>query len=167
MSVSDNFKYQLSVTIPSGEQYEKGHMLNIRADNPHEFVANLLAVDNEFADVIGRIIASVKAQSAAGEGLGGQVIRHETQQAPAQQPQQGYQQPQQQQAAPAQQQPAQSQQQALPPHVGPAPSCHHGEKSYLRKPYKSGKPGYWEAWGCPAGQEAQDQCALDFIPKGK
>ncbi|WP_326827330.1 hypothetical protein [Streptomyces sp. NBC_01751] len=47
------------------------------------------------------------------------------------------------------------------PH-GPAPSCPHGTKRFLEKPYRN-KPGTWKAWGCPAPQGTPDACGLEFI----
>ena len=72
----------------------------------------------------------------------------------------GYQQQQQQQQ---QQQPAQGVPTSPPPHVGPPPSCSHGVKKFLAKPYKSGKPGYWMGWACPAQRNDPSQHELEFI----
>jgi hypothetical protein len=45
---------------------------------------------------------------------------------------------------------------------GNAPTCPHGTKRFIEKPYKN-KPGTWRAWGCPAPQGTPDACSLEFI----
>ncbi|MEV7589699.1 hypothetical protein AB0O42_05435 [Streptomyces sp. NPDC089922] len=45
---------------------------------------------------------------------------------------------------------------------GHAPTCPHGTKRFLEKPYKN-KPGTWKAWACPAPQGTPDACSLEFI----
>jgi hypothetical protein len=45
---------------------------------------------------------------------------------------------------------------------GNAPTCPHGQKRFLEKPYKN-KPGTWKAWACPAPQGTPDACSLEFI----
>lgn len=45
---------------------------------------------------------------------------------------------------------------------GNAPTCPHGTKRFLEKPYKN-KPGTWKAWACPAPQGTPDACSLEFI----
>ncbi|MBK3601003.1 hypothetical protein JHN62_05465, partial [Streptomyces sp. MBT54] len=45
---------------------------------------------------------------------------------------------------------------------GQAPTCPHGAKRFIEKPYKN-KPGTWRAWGCPAPQGTPDACGLEFI----
>ncbi|MFD6970577.1 hypothetical protein [Streptomyces sp. NPDC059949] len=45
---------------------------------------------------------------------------------------------------------------------GNAPTCPHGTKRFLEKPYKN-KPGNWKAWACPAPQGTPDACSLEFI----
>jgi hypothetical protein len=45
---------------------------------------------------------------------------------------------------------------------GQAPTCPHGTKRFLEKPYKN-KPGMWKAWACPAPQGTPDSCSLEFI----
>ncbi|MEU9975058.1 hypothetical protein [Streptomyces sp. NPDC051014] len=45
---------------------------------------------------------------------------------------------------------------------GAAPTCPHGTKKFIERPYK-GKPGSWKAWACPAPQGTPDQCSLEFI----
>ncbi|MBK3613909.1 hypothetical protein JHN50_04320, partial [Streptomyces sp. MBT98] len=55
---------------------------------------------------------------------------------------------------------AQAPAQATP--YGQAPTCPHGAKRFIEKPYKN-KPGTWRAWGCPAPQGTPDACGLEFI----
>jgi hypothetical protein len=50
---------------------------------------------------------------------------------------------------------------AQTPH-GTPPTCPHGTKRFIEKPYKN-KPGTWKAWGCPAPQGTPDACSLEFI----
>lgn len=45
---------------------------------------------------------------------------------------------------------------------GTPPTCPHGTKRFLEKPYKN-KPGTWRAWACPAPQGTPDACSLEFI----
>jgi hypothetical protein len=45
---------------------------------------------------------------------------------------------------------------------GTPPTCPHGTKRFLEKPYKN-KPGTWKAWACPAPQGTPDACSLEFI----
>ncbi len=47
------------------------------------------------------------------------------------------------------------------PH-GTPPTCPHGTKKFIEKPYRN-KPGTWRAWSCPAPQGTPDQCSLEFI----
>lgn len=198
--MADEFAMQLSINIPSGEQFEKGDMVNIRGNNPGEFQQNLLAFNEHMATEVARVAQEVKAQYLVVRELGGtvqSVDRSQTPQdaagapnsAPPQgyatqppagpqngsqpawdgppqdqgyaqaPPQQQYQQPPQQQAPPANDGvPTQP-----PPHVGAAPQCSHGEKRFLAKPYKNGKPGYWMAWACPAQRGDNTQHDLEFI----
>jgi hypothetical protein len=60
-------------------------------------------------------------------------------------------------------QPASGGPQSAPPDQGNAPSCSHGVKRFIEKPYKSGKPGTWKAWACPAQQGDPTQHELEFI----
>lgn len=203
--MSDNFGIQLSINIPSGEQYEKGDMINIRGANAGEFQQNLEAFSAHMAERAAQVAADVRAQYAVVSRLGGRTVEHsqnapqaapqaqggpDPQQYAQQAPQQGYQQPQgdpwgQPQGnppgwagspqggagyPPQQQYQQQAPQQdsggiptSPPPHVGPAPQCSHGVKKFIAKPYKSGKPGYWMGWACPAPRGDQSQHELEFI----
>lgn len=179
---SEDFQFQLSVSLPPSEQYAKGDMVNIRGRSPQEFLYNLQAIDAHMADILGQVSSSIRAAMSVSRDLGGQTIQHDRQ-APAQTPQnapqsapqqtQAYSPPAQQYApqngaqAPQQQAPAQPQGDGVPtsppPHVGPAPQCSHGTKRFLAKPYRNGKPGYWMAWACPAERGDQSQHDLEFI----
>lgn len=197
--MGDEFGIQLSINIPSGEQYEKGDMVNIRGRDASEFQQNLEAFNSHMAEAAARVAADVRAQYAVVQRLGGHTVQQDAAQ-PAQNgagapngqaqayqgqqqqsaPQNGYQQQGGYQQAPPQnqgydqQQGYQQQQQQAPandggiptsppPHVGPAPSCSHGVKKFLAKPYKSGKPGYWMGWACPAQRNDPTQHDLEFI----
>lgn len=216
--MAEDFGLQLSINIPSGEQYEKGDMVNIRGRDAQEFSQNLTAFSTHMAEQAARVAQDIRAQYAIVAGLGGQTIEQTahnpaqspnqaagqpqgnqagnySQQPPAgpqngyQQPEQGYAQPDQGYAQPPQNRngspqqgygqpqggyqggpPPQQQPPANdgiptspPPGVGPPPHCSHGEKRYLAKPYKGGKPGYWQAWACPAQRGDQTQHELEFI----
>lgn len=205
--MAEDFGIQLSINIPSGEQYEKGDMVNIRGRDANEFQQNLGAFSSHMAEQAARVAQDIRAQYAVVSGLGGRTIeqsQHTPPQAPSQPAQdvggdpwgtpatteptgpqngyqapnggqygnppqqQGYQQPPQQGYAPQgqpQQQPPQDQgiPTSPPPHLGPPPHCSHGEKRFLAKPYKGGKPGYWMAWACPAQRGDQTQHDLEFI----
>lgn len=187
MSDNDSFQYQLSVSLPPSEQFAKGDMVNIRADSAQEFMQNLTAFDVHLTQEAANVVANIRAQWTVIRDAGGQVIEraqnpHSAAQSPAQPtppqdyqqqpqvpqeapqaPQQGYQQ-QPTQPQDYQQQPQQPQQPTgPPPNVGPAPSCSHGVKQYLSRPYKNGKPGFWQAWACPADRGDQTQHPLEFI----
>lgn len=203
----EDFKFQLSVNIPSGEQYEKGDMINIRANDPNEFAAYLQGFQSaNMPSLLAEAAANIRAAYIVSREMGGQVVQHASnaaqspQNAPQgdysgngggysqQQPngaqngfqgQGGYQQQQGQGYGQSQgygqQQPQGGYQQQgqpsgngvptqAPPNVGPAPQCSHGVKNYLAKPYKNGKPGYWQAWACPAQKGDPSQHELEFIP---
>lgn len=206
--MTENFVYQASFNIPSGEEYQKGDMVNIRGNDPTQFFQALDAFNDHMAEKVAQVAASVRAQYLVARDLGGQTIEHSRSQpasAPPAQPQgnqpNGYGNAPQNggngdpfnnapQDAPAwtgaqdqgnpwnpQQQPQQAPQQQQappqqggggipttpPPHVGPPPHCSHGEKRFLAKPYKGGKPGYWMAWACPAQRGDNSQHDLEFI----
>jgi hypothetical protein len=194
--LSDDFKIQHSINIPSGEQFEKGDMVNIRANSPEEFASLMRLFGNpSVVQEIAEASANLKAAYLVVREMGGQVVTH-AQNPPsappaAQQPSQGYP-PQQQHSAPqgqfqspygapqaqqpyggqgqpqgggygGQQQPSGYGQPSAPPDQGQAPTCSHGVKKFIEKPYKSGKPGTWKAWACPAGQGDPTQHELEFI----
>ncbi len=196
--MSDEFQFQLSVSLPPSEQFAKGDMVNIRGNTGPEFLQNLLNFDEQMAALAGKVSADIRAQFAVARDLGGRVIeqsRPQNAQVAPQQPQSapvahppapqqyapqtGYGQeppppppdPQQYggypQQAPQQQYQQQPDPNAVPtqppPHVGPPPGCSHGQKKFIAKAYRNGKPGYWMAWACPAPQGAPDQHELEFI----
>lgn len=86
--MTDSFGLQASFTIPSGEQYEKGDMVNIRGANPQEFHQNLLAFDEQIAQLVANVGNNLRAVAAAAKGLGAQQISHDSAQPPQHQTQQ-------------------------------------------------------------------------------
>jgi hypothetical protein len=96
--------------------------------------------------LIGEAVTSLRAEEMLGAQLGARPVVHPGQfyqggqnggQAPAQAP-------------------------SSPTPYGNAPTCPHGTKRFLEKPYKN-KPGTWKAWACPAPQGTPDACSLEFI----
>lgn len=96
--------------------------------------------------LIGEAVAALRAEEILGAVLGARPVEHPGSYQPAPQ------------SAP--QTPAAAPVQATP--YGQAPSCPHGVKRFIEKPYKN-KPGTWRAWGCPAPQGTPDACGLEFI----
>jgi hypothetical protein len=189
-TLADDFGIQLSINIPSGEQYEKGDMINIRGRNAQEFHANLTEFMQHCSTMAVEAARDVKAHARVAAGLNGTVVQQSQNapQAPPQSPPQsqgndpwaGQPQGQQWQGGTGQQNSPQGgyapQNNSAPqggnsggiptqppPHVGPAPQCSHGTKKFLAKPYKNGKPGYWMAWACPAQRGDQSAHELEFI----
>ncbi|MDT0472808.1 hypothetical protein RM863_11800 [Streptomyces sp. DSM 41014] len=107
--------------------------------------------------LVGEAVSALRAEETLGALLGARPVEHPGQydQAPQNAPQGGYQAPQGGYQAPPSAPPA-----ATP--YGPAPTCPHGTKRFIEKPYKN-KPGTWRAWTCPAPQGTPDQCSLEFI----
>jgi hypothetical protein len=99
--------------------------------------------------LVGNAVTALRAEEALGAALGARPVTHPGQyDNPAQNgPQNGSHGP--------------SAGQASTPY-GPPPSCPHGTKRFLEKPYKN-KPGTWRAWACPAPQGTPDACPLEFI----
>lgn len=96
--------------------------------------------------LVGEAVTALRAEETLGAQLGARPVEHPGNydrggqngaQAPAQ--------------APAGQTP-----------YGTPPTCPHGQKRFLEKPYKN-KPGTWRAWACPAPQGTPDACSLEFI----
>lgn len=140
--MTDNYKVQVSIAIPpSGSDYSKADMVNVRADSVAELVGHLLDIDEDTSRLVSRVASGLRAAAVA----------------PLEAPQ----------AQPQQQQPAGGAPTEPPPWIGPAPQCSHGVKRFLAKPYKSGKPGYWMAWACPANRGDQTQHELEFIQQGR
>ncbi|MEU3618815.1 hypothetical protein ABZ725_41805 [Streptomyces sp. NPDC006872] len=102
--------------------------------------------------LVGEAVTMLRAEEILGAQLGARPVEHPGQYdaAPQGAPQSGYQ-------APA----ASSAGQASTPHGNP-PTCPHGVKRFIEKPYRN-KPGTWRAWSCPAPQGTPDQCSLEFI----
>lgn len=87
--MSDEFKFQLSIGIPSGQQYEKGDMLNLRGNDPAEFNAVLDAFTSEMAQKCADAAAAIKAAYAVVQGTGATVVSEEPAQQQQSQPQGG------------------------------------------------------------------------------
>lgn len=100
--------------------------------------------------LLGGAVTALRAEEALGSILGARPVEHPGNY-DRQPPQGGYQQ------APAAPQGGGN---ATP--YGNAPSCPHGTKKFLEKPYKN-KPGNWKAWACPAPQGDPSACSLEFI----
>jgi len=179
-----DYACQANFSIPhSGSDYSKADLINVQGDSVQEFHQNLTALNQHCIDLIAQTGANLRAVAAAGGTLGAQTIQHDqTPQNAPQGPNTGPVDPwagQPQNAPQNGSQQAQgwgnnaSQQQAPqgngvptspPPHVGPAPQCSHGTKTFLAKPYKNGKPGYWMAWACPADKRTDPTAHdLEFI----
>lgn len=119
--------------------------------------------------LIGEAVTALRAEETLGAILGARPVDHPGQYDPGSQngsqaPQGGYQAPPQggYQAPPqGGYQAPQSAPPAATPYGNP-PTCPHGVKRFIEKPYKN-KPGTWRAWSCPAPQGTPDQCSLEFI----
>ncbi|MGW6535188.1 hypothetical protein ACWGBV_03020 [Streptomyces sp. NPDC055051] len=96
--------------------------------------------------LVGEAVTALRAEEILGAQLGARPVEHPGQY------DRGHQ-------APAGQAPAQA---APATPYGNAPTCPHGTKRFIEKPYKN-KPGTWRAWGCPAPQGTPDACGLEFI----
>lgn len=144
--MTDSFVYQLSVSIPSGQQYEKGDMLNIRGNDPVQFNAALDAFNEELAAKCAGVASAVKiayGYQALGDMGGTRVPDEPAQQQPQQNPwgnqQQNNQPP-----------PQQSQQQGGGNRFGGTPhpegkACSACNKVLEMKKTSSGKT----TWRCP------------------
>lgn len=76
--MAEDFKIQLSVNIPSGEQFEKGDMVNIRANDPGEFANMLQAFQAaNFTTLCAEAAANIKAAYLVARDLGAQTVTHE------------------------------------------------------------------------------------------
>jgi hypothetical protein len=109
--------------------------------------------------LVGEAVTMLRAEEALGSILGARPVEHpgSYEQRPANPapPQGGYAPPPQGgYAAPAAPQ-------GTP--YGQPPTCPHGTKKFLERPYKNGKPGSWRAWACPAPQGDPSACKLEFI----
>lgn len=143
--MTDSFGLQASFTIPSGEQYEKGDMVNIRGANPQEFHANLLAFDEQIAQLVANVGNNLRAVAAAAKGLGGQQISHDS----AQQPNQ----------------PAQYQTQQAPGAPQNAPEWAQngqqgqggGYQQQQAPDHSQGQQGYQSPYGAGQGQQGYQQ----------
>ncbi|MFD9368567.1 hypothetical protein ACFWA6_12780 [Streptomyces sp. NPDC060020] len=97
--------------------------------------------------LVGEAVTHLRAEETLGAILGARPVTHPGQYDSA--PQSGAQAPSSPSAGQA------------TPH-GTPPTCPHGTKRFLEKPYKN-KPGTWKAWACPAPQGTPDACSLEFI----
>jgi hypothetical protein len=125
----------------------------IKADSQTELVDLLSGYSQSgVSALIGEAVSALRAEEILGAQLGARPVEHPGQyDAPPQGAAQGgYQTP---AASPAGQ--------ASTPHGNP-PTCPHGVKRFIEKPYRN-KPGTWRAWSCPAPQGTPDQCSLEFI----
>ncbi|MFE0648517.1 hypothetical protein ACFVZH_08020 [Streptomyces sp. NPDC059534] len=92
--------------------------------------------------LIGEATAALRAEETLGAQLGARPVEHPASYAGS---------------------PAAPQAQAAPATpYGTPPTCPHGTKRFLEKPYRN-KPGNWKAWACPAPQGTPDACSLEFI----
>ncbi|MCB5179541.1 hypothetical protein [Streptomyces antimicrobicus] len=100
--------------------------------------------------LVGEAVTALRAEETLGAQLGARPVTHPGQYDAA--PQNGaHGAPQAPSASPAGQTP-----------YGNPPTCPHGTKRFLEKPYRN-KPGNWKAWACPAPQGTPDACSLEFI----
>lgn len=95
--------------------------------------------------LVGGAVTALRAEEALGAALGARPVTHPGtyDNAPQNTPQGG------------------AAGQASSPY-GTPPTCPHGTKRFLEKPYRN-KPGTWKAWACPAPQGTPDACSLEFI----
>ncbi|MCP9207776.1 hypothetical protein [Streptomyces cucumeris] len=142
MSESEKF----SVTLKSHGGHDATWVV-IKADSQAELVDLLDGYTKTgISALIGEAVSALRAEETLGAQLGARPVEHPGNydrgaQAPAPAPAQ----------APAGQTP-----------YGTPPTCPHGQKRFLEKPYKN-KPGTWRAWACPAPQGTPDACSLEFI----
>jgi hypothetical protein len=123
----------------------------VKADSQTELVDLLSGYSQSgVSALIGEAVTALRAEEILGAQLGARPVEHPGSydrgghngaQAPSQAPSQ----------APAGQTP-----------YGTPPTCPHGTKRFVEKPYRN-KPGTWRAWGCPAPQGTPDACGLEFI----
>lgn len=133
---------KLSVTIKAHGGHDASWVV-VKADSISELSDLLDGITNSgIAALLGGAVQAIRADELLGSVLGARPVEH-----PGSYQSGGGQAPQQ---APA-----------ATPH-GPAPTCPHGTKKFLEKPYKN-KPGTWKAWGCPAPQGDASACSLEFI----
>lgn len=148
--MSETNPEKFTVTLKSHGGHDATWVV-IKADSQSDLVDQLDGFTRSgVSALIGEAVTALRAEETLGALLGARPVEHPGQyDRPAQSaPQGGYQAP---QGAPP----------ATTPH-GNAPTCPHGTKRFIEKPYKN-KPGTWKAWSCPAPQGTPDQCSLEFI----
>ncbi|MFB7185229.1 DUF3824 domain-containing protein [Streptomyces sp. NPDC056230] len=154
-------------TVGTGEKYSvtlKSHgghdatWVVVKANSITELVDLLDGIaQSGVSALIGNALGALRAEELLGSQLGARPVEHPgaytapqtTHQAPPPANTGGY------------SNPPQTAPQGSP--YGPPPSCPHGTKKFLEKPYKNGKPGTWKAWACPAPQGDPSACSLQFI----
>ena len=147
---------RLTVTMKAHGGHDAAWVV-VRADSNGE-LSDLLEgfQQSGVSTLIGGAVASLRAEEALGSILGARPVEHPgnyDRQNGAQQSTSG----------------SYGGQGATPPPpaqaspYGAPPTCPHGVKTFLEKPYKNGKPGTWKAWACPARQGDPSACSLEFI----
>jgi hypothetical protein len=137
---------KFSVTLKSHGGHDATWVV-VKADSQTELVDLLSGFGQSgVSALIGEAVTALRAEEILGAQLGARPVTH-----PGQYDQPGQN---------GGQAPAQGGQAATP--YGQAPTCPHGTKRFLEKPYKN-KPGMWKAWACPAPQGTADACSLEFI----
>lgn len=120
----------------------------VKADSLAELTDQLDGIASSgVSALIGGAVSALRAEEALGSILGARPETH-----PGQYDNRG--------RGTGQAAPAPAGQASTP--YGNAPTCPHGTKRFLEKPYKN-KPGTWRAWACPAPQGTPDACSLEFI----
>lgn len=148
---------KLTVTIKAHGGHDATWLV-IKADSVAEMTDLLDGVANSgISAMVGSAVQAFRAEEMLGSMLGARPVDHPGSYQGGGQaaPQGGYNAP---QGAP--------QGGGSPTPYGDAPTCPHGTKKFLEKPYKNGKPGTWKAWACPAPQGDPSACQLEFI-RGK
>ncbi|MFC7979545.1 hypothetical protein ACFUT3_30470 [Streptomyces cinereoruber] len=116
----------------------------IKADSQAELVDQLDGFTKTgISALIGEAVSALRAEEILGAQLGARPVEHPGNYTPPASA-----------APPAQAAPATP--------YGTPPTCPHGTKRFVEKPYRN-KPGSWRAWGCPAPQGTPDACGLEFI----
>ncbi|THA41783.1 hypothetical protein [Streptomyces sp. A1547] len=141
---------EISVTMKAHSGHDASWVV-VKAESLTELVDVLDGYGRSgVSALIGEAVTALRAEEILGAQLGARPVTHPGQYDNA--PQNGAQ-------GAAQAPPAPS---AGPTPYGNAPTCPHGTKRFLEKPYKN-KPGTWKAWACPAPQGTPDACSLEFI----
>ncbi|MGW6571637.1 hypothetical protein ACWGAN_05600 [Streptomyces sp. NPDC054945] len=141
---------EISVTMKAHSGHDASWVV-VKAESLTELVDVLDGYGRSgVSALIGEAVTALRAEEILGAQLGARPVTHPGQYDNA--PHNGAQ-------GAAQAPPTPS---AGPTPYGNAPTCPHGTKRFLEKPYKN-KPGTWKAWACPAPQGTPDACSLEFI----